>query len=96
MESVREAWTDERLDHLSNRMDEGFRDVRAELRGEIGSVREEVNEMRKDMNTRLGSVDSRLDAVNARLDGVQQALIYGVVCLSTAMLGGLVAIATQL
>ena len=42
MSSVREAWTDERLDDLSKRMDEGFRDVKAELRAEIGSVRREI------------------------------------------------------
>lgn len=32
MEGVREAWTDERLDDLSRRMDNGFARVDAELR----------------------------------------------------------------
>ena len=38
MESVRESWTDERLDELSRRVDGGFTELRgefAELRGEI-------------------------------------------------------------
>jgi hypothetical protein len=32
MESMREAWTDERLDDMSRRMDEGFRRVDEDLR----------------------------------------------------------------
>ncbi len=45
MESVREAWTDERLDDLSGKVDEGFREVKAEFRetrGEIRAVRTEL------------------------------------------------------
>jgi hypothetical protein len=30
--SVREAWTDERLDHLSKKMDQGFSRLDAEMR----------------------------------------------------------------
>jgi hypothetical protein len=40
MESMREAWTDERLDDLSQRVDEGFRRIDAdirELRTEMGA-----------------------------------------------------------
>jgi hypothetical protein len=49
---VREAWTDERLDDLKEHMDEGFREVRAEvngLRGEIGDVREGLGEVRAEI-----------------------------------------------
>jgi hypothetical protein len=52
----RETWTDERLDDLSRRMDQGFdrvdrdlRDLRAEIggvRGELGGVRGEIAEVR--------------------------------------------------
>jgi hypothetical protein len=49
---VREAWTDERLDDLKERMDEGFREVkgeirstRAELKGEIGELRVSLNRL---------------------------------------------------
>lgn len=48
---VREAWTDERLDDLANRMDEGFREVRAELRqqreenaAEFAAVRSQITD----------------------------------------------------
>jgi len=49
----RETWTDERLDDLSRRMDQGFervdrdiRDLRTEMRSEFGSVRSEISELR--------------------------------------------------
>jgi hypothetical protein len=77
MEPVREAWTDERLDDLSSRVDDGFRGVRAEFR----DVRAEMQAMRSETN-------ARLDAMDARLDGIQRAMIYGFVSLTGAMLAG--------
>jgi hypothetical protein len=47
MESVRDKWTDERLDDLNHRVDEGFRELRGEmrgLRGEMVALRTETNE----------------------------------------------------
>ena len=49
---VREAWTDERLDDLKEHMDEGFREVRADVRklqGEVSTVREELGELRAEI-----------------------------------------------
>lgn len=49
---VREAWTDERLDDLKEHMDEGFREVRADvnaLRAEVGKVRESQGELRAEL-----------------------------------------------
>lgn len=74
---VREAWTDERLGDLANRMDEGFREVRAELRqlraemtagdqslrGEIGELRGEIGQVREE----LGEIRAGLDALNRTL-----------------------------
>jgi ATP/maltotriose-dependent transcriptional regulator MalT len=42
---AREAWTDERLDDLNHRVDDGFREMRAEfraLRGEMAEFRRET------------------------------------------------------
>jgi hypothetical protein len=47
MESMRVSWTDDRLDDLAHRMDEGFRRVDAdnrELRAEMGAFRAEMND----------------------------------------------------
>jgi hypothetical protein len=52
----RATWTDERLDDLANRMDAGFervdrdiRDLRCELRAEIGGLRGEIDALRLTM-----------------------------------------------
>jgi hypothetical protein len=38
MESRRDAWTDERLDDLNHRVDEGFKEMREEFRAARGEV----------------------------------------------------------
>ena len=53
---MREAWTDERLDDLNAKVDDGFRrqEVQVgEVRSEIRDVRGEVRELRTEMNGRL-------------------------------------------
>lgn len=53
---MREAWTDERLDDLNAKVDDGFRrqDVQvAEVRTEVRDVRGEVRELRTVMNGRF-------------------------------------------
>ena len=45
---AREAWTDERLDDLNHKVDEGFKDMRAEfraLRGEMAADRRSSNQI---------------------------------------------------
>jgi flagellar biosynthesis/type III secretory pathway protein FliH len=49
MDSVREAWTDERLDDLNHRVDEGFRETHEEFR----AVRAEMRAMSAGTNGRL-------------------------------------------
>jgi hypothetical protein len=53
---AREAWTDERLDDLQKHMDEGFREVKAELR----EVKAEVRDLR-------ASMDAKFDRLNYTL-----------------------------
>jgi uncharacterized coiled-coil DUF342 family protein len=67
---VREAWTDERLDDLKEHMDEGFREVRADIRtlregldsvrGEVGELREEVGELRGEMKAGFAALNRTL------------------------------------
>jgi hypothetical protein len=67
---VREAWTDERLDDLKEHMDEGFREVRADIRdlrngldsvkGEVGELREEVGELRGEMKAGFAAMTRTL------------------------------------
>lgn len=39
---AREAWTDERLDDLNHRVDQGFKELRADMREEFRAVRMEM------------------------------------------------------
>jgi hypothetical protein len=55
---AREAWTDERLDDLKEHMDEGFREVKAELR----STSEELKEDIRDLNRRFDRLNLTLIA----------------------------------
>jgi phage host-nuclease inhibitor protein Gam len=90
MELMREAWTDERLDDLTNRMDRGFdrvdadiRELRSEMREEFTAVRTEMKDefalVRGEMNQQVGSLREETVAlwgeVNTRLDGIQQTMI---------------------
>jgi hypothetical protein len=56
METMRESWTDERLDDLNNRVGEGFRRVDADIR-----------DLRGEMNGRFDRVDDRFDSLQRTL-----------------------------
>ncbi len=64
MQAVREAWTDERLDDLTKRMDRGFDQVDKRFERVEGDIRE----LRSEMNTGF-------NAVNARFDAMQRTLV---------------------
>lgn len=97
METVRESWTDERLDDLkesvndlARRMDSGFAESRIELRHEAASVRREMKE-------EFQAVDARFDAMQGSIDALQRTIIQiggGMGAAFCAALVGL--IATQL
>jgi hypothetical protein len=100
---AREAWTDERLDDLSGRVSEGFADVRAELRteigsvrGEIGSVRGEIANLRKEMRIEFAAVRGEFDSVRGEIASLQRMMIYCFASLATVMTTGFIAIGTQL
>jgi chromosome segregation ATPase len=74
---AREAWTDERLDDLKEHMDEGFREVRADLRalraemaevrGEMGGIRKEIGELREEVGELRGEMQAGFAALNRTL-----------------------------
>jgi hypothetical protein len=59
MDSVREAWTDERLDDLNRRVDKGFREMREEFR----AVRGEMSAMHRTMTVTMFTGFSGLAAL---------------------------------
>jgi hypothetical protein len=44
---AREAWTDERLDDLQKHMDEGFGEVKAEIRSTRSKLKEDTRELNR-------------------------------------------------
>jgi len=75
----REKWTDERLDDLNKRVDNGFEDTRdaiadtkAEMRAGFARVDTEIRELRKEMN-------ARFDAANRNLIGFAVAIVAAVI-----------------
>jgi hypothetical protein len=104
METMRDSWTDGRLDNLSDRMDQGFevarverRELRADMDRHFETARVERRELRTDMDrgfelARAERQELRAE-MNTRFDALQRTLIL--------MAGGVVAsliglIATQL
>lgn len=87
----RENWTDERLDDLNKKVDDGFADTKAEMRTGFTRVDGEIRELRSEMNARFNSIDARFDklndSVNARFDRMQHTLIGSAVAVVLAIIG---------
>lgn len=86
MELMREAWSDDRLDDLNRRVENGFNRVDADIR-----------ELRREMNDRFDRVDARFEAMqnrfDARFDAMQRLMIQGGAVIVAALIG---LIATQI
>jgi predicted nucleic acid-binding Zn-ribbon protein len=95
----RENWTDERPDDLKDHMDEGFGEVRAEvrqLRSEVVKVREETAELRTETKGFEKRLDDKFEALNRTMQ-IGFSVIGGALAVIGAVLAGLIGlIATQL
>jgi hypothetical protein len=84
---VRETWTDERLDDLNKKVDDGFvrisGDIR-ELRGNIGELRGDIGGLRKEGQQEF--LDLRKE-MNERFDALNGRLLAGFFVLIAAMIG---------
>jgi hypothetical protein len=76
----REKWTDERLDDLNKKVDEGFARVDADIR----EVRGEINGLRKEMNERFDSMKGLIDA---RFDALNRNQVAGFFAIVAAIIG---------
>lgn len=77
---AREAWTDERLDDLKDHMDEGFREVRADLRQQ----REEMARMAQQKH------------MDARFDDLNRTIQIGFSLIGAVLVGLIGLVGTQL
>jgi hypothetical protein len=82
METVREAWTDGRLDDLNHRVDEGFKEMRAEFR----SVRVEMRAEFGSVRSELGGQISQLNRTILQLfGGMMATFVIGIVAILTQL-----------
>ncbi len=66
----REKWSDERLDGLDRKVDDGF----ARGEGEIRELRQEMNHRFDRVDERFRGVDIRFDAVDKQLETIDSRL----------------------
>lgn len=91
--------TDQRLDDLANRTDEGFRELRAELKAETGALRAETGALRDGMvevQKEIGEVREGLGEVKAEIRGINRTMQVGFGLIGAVLTGILGLIATQL
>jgi hypothetical protein len=85
METMREAWTDERLDDLNQRVDSGFREVGEEFRA-----------LRTEMQTEFIAVRSELGGQIAALHRTVMQVFGGMIAVMiVGFLGVIATILTQ-
>jgi archaellum component FlaC len=70
MERTMENWNDDRLDELSRRMDDGFKEMREGFARMV--TREEMKELIASINVRFEQIDKRFDQVDKRFDQVDK------------------------
>jgi predicted nuclease with TOPRIM domain len=94
--TMRDRWTDERLDDLNGKVDGGFRrmDERFDKVDErFDRVDERFDRLEAKLDRRFELMDQRFDTVNQRFDTVMLSLLQGGIALAAAMLVGFVALA---
>lgn len=71
MESVRNAWTDERLNDLNRRVDDGFKEMRTEIRG-----------VRSELGGQLGQLHRTILQL---FGGMMATFVVGIVAILTRL-----------
>jgi hypothetical protein len=97
MEAMRQAWTDDRLDDLNRRVENGFNRVDADIR----ELRSEMNERFNHVDARFERLEQRLDGrferIDARFDAMQRLMIQGGAVIVASLIGVIATlIATQI
>lgn len=101
------GWTDERMDDLKRevekqgrRMEDGFRDVRAEigsLRKEMGA---EIGSLRKETGAEIGGLrqemDARFDRLGERIEARFDTMLYALIAFGGAMFAGMASLVAAL
>jgi hypothetical protein len=79
MEAMREAWTDERLDDLTRRMDQNFDRVDARFDRVGRDIRELRVDLKTEMDTRFGRLEARFDSMQRMTLGAYVTAVLGLI-----------------
>ena len=104
---ARDVWTDERLDDLNTRVDEGFKEtreefraVRGEMRAEFQAVRVEMREefslVRSEMQSEFKGMRTEMAEVRSEVNALARVVMQLAFGLIGAMLVGFLGIMTTL
>jgi tetrahydromethanopterin S-methyltransferase subunit G len=77
--TMRENWTDERLDDLNAKVDQGFAETKLEMREGFARVDKDIGELRVDLKDLHGEMNERFDALNGRLIGGFFVLVAAII-----------------
>ena len=98
MQTMRESWTDERLDDLNGRVSDGFdrvegqvRDLRGEMNARFEKVDERFDKVEAKFDKRFAQVDAKFERIDDQLGSIQRAVILLAVTLSGSMIAGFAA-----
>ena len=92
MEAMRKSWTDERLDGLSETVEQGFADVDAQFE-KVDAQFEKVDAQFDKVDERFERVDERLDEISDRLKRLEQTTVSTNLVIIAGLFG---VIATQI
>src|SRR3954447_621911 len=75
---AREAWTDERLDDLNKKVDDGFKEMHAEFRALRGEIKGEFQAVRAEMKGEFQAVRAEMkgefQGVRGEIQGIRNEL----------------------
>ncbi|HEY5942042.1 MAG TPA: hypothetical protein VIT89_04185 [Solirubrobacterales bacterium] len=84
MMSPRERWTDERIDDLSVKVDQGFADLKTEMKEGF----ERVDNRFAQVDNRFERIEDRLDKLTDRFESLSRTLWGGAFVIAAAIIGG--------
>ena len=88
----KDAWNSKRLNDLDSKVDEGFKENRAELKAVRNEMREEFRAFRAEMKSEFQAVRAEIGAMNRNL----MQLTWGLIgTMLVGFLGMIVAVVTQ-
>jgi hypothetical protein len=99
MQTMRDSWTDERLDEFGKRMDERFDRVDERLKevdAKFAPMGKRFDAVEAQMSQEFQRVDKRLDRLGDGLESVQRAIVFGSIATSTSFVAGFVALAIKI